>query len=86
LATVEDTHSHFLTKTNIQMCKDCRRFFIITYEKNERGEAVETGHEIDIRITSSGIVHPKPGDWDPAQSTEAYRRKKEDDRRELSCF
>jgi hypothetical protein len=38
------------------MCDKCRRFFVISYEKNERGEVVEIGHELDIRIKSSGVV------------------------------
>lgn len=68
------------------MCRDCHRFFIITYEKNERGEAVETGYELDIKATSSGIVRPQNTEWDPHKTPEFYRRRKSDDRRELSCF
>ena len=30
--------------------------FIITYDRNEKGEVVETGHELDIKINSSGLV------------------------------
>jgi hypothetical protein len=38
------------------MCDKCHRFFIISYEKNEKGEVVEVGHELDIQVKSSGIV------------------------------
>ena len=38
------------------MCDKCHRFFIISYEKNEKGETVEVGHELDIHVKSSGIV------------------------------
>jgi hypothetical protein len=38
------------------MCDKCHRFFVISYEKNEKGEVVEIGHELDIRVKSSGIV------------------------------
>jgi hypothetical protein len=41
---------------NLQFCTICKRFIIISYEKNERGEAVETGHELDVKVTSSGLV------------------------------
>lgn len=43
------------------MCRDCHKFFIIAYEKNERGEAVETGYELDIKIAFSGVVRPESG-------------------------
>jgi hypothetical protein len=38
------------------MCEKCHRFFVLSYEKNEKGEVVEIGHELDIRIKSSGVV------------------------------
>jgi hypothetical protein len=38
------------------MCDKCHRFFIISYEKNEKGEVVEIGHELDIQVKSSGVV------------------------------
>ena len=38
------------------MCDKCHRFFVISYEKNEKGEVVEIGHELDIRIKASGVV------------------------------
>jgi len=38
------------------MCDKCHRFFVINYEKNEKGEVVEVGHELDIRVKSSGVV------------------------------
>jgi hypothetical protein len=38
------------------MCDKCHRFFVISYEKNEKGEVVEIGHELDLRIKSSGVV------------------------------
>jgi hypothetical protein len=82
---VQDTHAHQLTKTNIQMCRDCGRFYIITYEKNERGEAVETGYELDIKATKSGIVTPQDGDWVPPHTSQ-YHPSKRNDRRELTCF
>ncbi|MBO0888335.1 hypothetical protein J2P12_04460 [Candidatus Bathyarchaeota archaeon] len=84
--TLEDAHAHLLTKTNIQMCRDCGRFFIITYEKNERGEAVETGYELDIKATKSGVVTPQDADWVPPHTSESYHPSKRNDRRELTCF
>jgi hypothetical protein len=44
------------------MCDKCHRFFIISYEKNEKGEVVEVGHELDIRVKSSGAVRVDEGD------------------------
>jgi hypothetical protein len=44
------------------MCDKCRRFFVISYEKNEKGEVVEIGHELDIRIKSSGVVRVEEGE------------------------
>jgi hypothetical protein len=85
-ATSEDKHAHFLTKVNIQMCRDCHRFYIISYEKNEKGQAVETSYELDIGAKLSGIVRPQSGDWETDQAQEMFRRKKDDDRRDLSCF
>jgi len=82
--TVEEKHAHSLTKTNIQMCRDCHRFFIITYEKNERGESVETGYELDIQATLSGVVKPQSGELE-ARAADDFRRKKEDNK-ELTCF
>jgi hypothetical protein len=37
------------------MCDKCHRFFVISYEKNDKGEVVEMAHELDIRVRSSGI-------------------------------
>lgn len=82
----EKKHAHSLTKVNIQMCQECRRFYIITYEKNDKGEAVETGHELDIHIVSSGVVHPETANWDRPQLSAVLSRTKNDDRKELSCF
>jgi hypothetical protein len=84
-STVEEKHAHLLTKTNIQMCRDCHRFFIITYEKNERGEAVETSYELDIHATLSGIVRPESPEWE-RQTPENYRRKRDNNHKELTCF
>ena len=67
------------------MCRDCHRFYIITYEKDEKGQAVETGYELDIRATSLGIVRPQNGDWDSSKNSQIYREKK-DEYREVSCF
>jgi flagellar basal body rod protein FlgF len=44
------------------MCDKCHRFFVISYEKNEKGEIVEIGHELDIRIKSSGVVRVDEGE------------------------
>jgi hypothetical protein len=44
------------------MCEKCHRFFVISYEKNEKGEVVEIGHELDIRIKSSGVVRVDEGE------------------------
>ena len=43
------------------MCDKCRRFFVISYEKNEKGEVVEIGHELDISVKSSGVVRVDEG-------------------------
>ncbi len=67
------------------MCRDCHRFYIITYEKNERGQAVETGYELDIRATSLGVVRPQNGDEESSKNSQVYDEKKDDDR-EVSCF
>ena len=52
----DDSHAHALTRVNLQICGTCHRFFAITFEKNYKGESVETAHELDIRIRSSGTV------------------------------
>jgi len=44
------------------MCDKCHRFFVISYEKNEKGEVVEVGHELDIHVKSSGIVRVDEGE------------------------
>jgi len=44
------------------MCEKCHHFFIIGYEKNEKGEVVEIGHELDIRVKSSGVVRVDEGE------------------------
>jgi len=44
------------------MCEKCHRFFVLSYEKNEKGEVVEIGHELDIRIRSSGVVRVDEGE------------------------
>jgi hypothetical protein len=44
------------------MCEKCHRFFVISYEKNEKGEIVEVGHELDIRVKSSGVVRVDEGE------------------------
>jgi hypothetical protein len=44
------------------MCDKCHRFFLISYEKNEKGEVVEIGHELDIRVKSSGVVRLDEGE------------------------
>jgi hypothetical protein len=43
------------------MCDKCHRFFVISYEKNEKGEVVEIGHELDISVKSSGVVRVDEG-------------------------
>jgi hypothetical protein len=45
------------------MCDKCHRFFVISYEKNEKGETVEVGHELDIRVRSSGIIRADEEEW-----------------------
>ena len=45
------------------MCDKCHRFFVISYEKNEKGETVEVGHELDIRVKSSGIIRAEEEEW-----------------------
>jgi hypothetical protein len=45
------------------MCDKCHRFFVISYEKNEKGETVEVGHELDIRVKSSGIIRTDEEEW-----------------------
>lgn len=54
--TTDEKHAHDLTRVNLQFCTICKRFFIISYEKSERGETVETGHELDVTITQTGVV------------------------------
>jgi len=44
------------------MCDKCHCFFVISYEKNEKGEVVEIGHELDIRVKSSGVVRLDEGE------------------------
>jgi len=44
------------------MCDKCHCFFVISYEKNEKGEVVEIGHELDIRVKSSGVVRVDDGE------------------------
>ena len=82
----DSKHAHLLTRVNIQLCRDCRRFYVITYEKNEKGEAVETGYELDIRVTSSGIIRPPAGDWETIETSPHSLQKREEARGELSCF
>lgn len=80
----EETHAHVLTRTDIQICRDCHKFFIITYEKNERGEAVETGYELDIKLAFSGVVRP---DSEASRSRELPSNHKDDrELQEQSCF
>jgi len=54
--TTDDKHAHDLTRVNLQFCTICKRFFVISYEKSERGETIETGHELDVTITKTGVV------------------------------
>ena len=66
------------------MCRDCHKFFIITYEKNERGEAVETGYELDIKLAFSGVVRPET---EGSRSRElSGNRKDNKELQEQSCF
>jgi hypothetical protein len=61
------------------MCDRCHRFFTISYEKNEKGEVVEIGHELDIRIKSSGVVRVDEGDLQKgSERTPAARRYEEE--------
>src|SRR2546422_10383920 len=62
LESVDEKHAHSLTRSTIQMCDKCHRFFVISYEKNEKGEVVEIGHELDIRVRSSGDVRVDEGE------------------------
>ena len=80
----EETHAHLLTRTDIQMCRDCHKFFIITYEKNERGEAVETGYELDIKLAFSGVVRPEIGASRSRELPSDNKHNKE--LQEQSCF
>jgi len=69
------------------MCQDCHRFFIIAYERNDRGESVETGYELDIRVLSSGMVKAQSGEWEPPSTVEDYHRRRSDnDSNEKSCW
>jgi hypothetical protein len=57
------------------MCDKCHRFFIISYEKNEKGEVVEVGHELDIQVKSSGAVRVDEGDhWKGPERSPPGRR------------
>jgi hypothetical protein len=75
--------AHSLTRATIQMCDNCHRFFIISYEKNEKGEVVEIGHELDIRIKASGVVRVDEGeDQRSFERNSSARRKFEEE----SCW
>jgi hypothetical protein len=67
------------------MCRDCHQFYIITYEKNETGQAVETGYALDIRATSLGVVRPQNSDGKSSKNSQVYHGKKDEDL-EVSCF
>jgi len=67
MSKTSNDHSHQLARTNIQICQECHRFFVITYEKNEKGEAVETGYELEVRAKKIGVVTP---DRDSIEGTE----------------
>jgi hypothetical protein len=84
--TRDNDHYHLLTKTNIQMCQDCHRFFVITYERNEKGEFVETGLELDIRVTRAGVVKPETEPKESALAPETMRRRSSQSSRDETCW
>jgi hypothetical protein len=57
------------------MCDKCHRFFVISYEKNEKGETVEVGHELDIRVKSSGIIRADEEEWQRSLQLNRQTRK-----------
>ena len=61
------------------MCDKCHRFFVISYEKNEKGETVEVGHELDISVKSSGIIRPEEEGWQRSLQLNRQIRKELDE-------
>ena len=61
------------------MCDKCHRFFVISYEKNEKGEVVEIGHELDIRVKSSGVVRVEEGEQQSGFERNVSARKFEEE-------
>ena len=75
--TTLDKHAHDLTRVNLQFCTGCKRFFVISYEKSERGETVETGHELDVTITRTGVVTLQEGETKRVDSNGNVKKRRE---------
>lgn len=81
-----DDHSHQLVRTNIQICQECHRFFVITYEKNEKGEAVETAYELDAHAKQIGPVKPDIDSTEIIRVAERRPRRNAGNSRDETCW
>lgn len=75
-------HTHILERVNLQSCKTCGRFYIITFSENGRRELVPALRE--LKVEAEDIAMFQASTSEEARSSEL--RPKPSTREERTCW